>query len=158
MVCVINSLNNIQTTGKSHATTHIPRFVRPLWSPFALCASRFRLASKSEYHPKQTSLPNLHKLKSKTTTANKVSFLAIIAETLNNRSVTGCGPGKSSRQGKLGLPRRLRRPGKLIAFPSCLLIDHKSDIAIHMFSQSFQFLFSKIVFKPCVLPVIPVLL
>jgi hypothetical protein len=53
-------------------------------------------------------------------------------------------------QGKLGLPPKLRRPGKLIAFPSCLLIDQKFDNATHVFSQSFQFLFSKIVYKPCV--------
>ena len=37
--------------------------------------ARYRRPSKPVYHPKQISSPNLHKLSSKTTTANEVSFL-----------------------------------------------------------------------------------
>ena len=37
--------------------------------------TRYRRPSKPVYHPKQISSPNLHKLSSKTTTANEVSFL-----------------------------------------------------------------------------------
>ena len=44
-----------------------------------------------------------------------------------------------------------------MAFPSCLLIVQRVDDTNHVFSQLFQFLYNKIVYKRCVFPVIPVI-
>ena len=42
-------------------------------------------------------------------------------------------------------------------FPSYSLIVQRVDDANHVFSQLFQFLYNKIVYKRCVFPVIPVI-
>ena len=44
-----------------------------------------------------------------------------------------------------------------LSLPSSLLIDQTNDNATNVFSQSFQFLYDKIVYKRYVFPVIPVI-